>query len=608
MGTWVAPSLAMRSLSSLALAAIFVPAIALAQTPPADGGMCATGPFDPAGDLCHYLGGVFDAVPTEADRCVDAPPSRTNPAHFTGTFTLDGPFTISESALDEKYRGVKIGKFGTTDVVLPTGGTHNVRDMHYALGDGKVGMRIIPVSDDGSVINENGEEVDGHEVMDDFLRKEMKIGASTPIFTLIAYLHPEEHNGTLPQLAKEMVKTEGGQTHLGAYIGGGNTRNAPGTYHNKKWGNSGYPATVQVVSLEGVSQSTLNRNAVTALEILNNGVVFPADYKEDQYKTVNLKETLGFYKGWIEDEARLRNDPAWATYCAEHQTIVTNIALNVPHNEKAFQEIWGEADGKALFAKAKEKYKAATGKSLKETKFEPLWKKDGIANPAAETEIGKGLAWAPQTTADLVANFVETYASWPDVGGPASASMVLGFKETIQGRMGVSDADYMKIALPVINKIMMAEALTQDFRSRDYADYVKQKTGELYVAVGGKPEDFAPGGTIDPAKMALAKAMTTGLGGSAAKVVANSGLCKDQAWAWMRKSMAPELAAARTTAVTDPSKVQFYSPPAITHRIAAGMHPHNPRVTIREVATAVDGREVILKNSTPPTPAVGPGG
>lgn len=49
-------------------------------------------------------------------------------------------------------------------------------------------------------------------------------------------------------------------------------------------------------------------------------------------------------------------------------------------------------------------------------------------------------------------------------------------------------------------------------------------------------------------------------------------------------------------------KVQFYSPPAITHRIAAGMHPGNPRVTIREVATALDGAEVILK------PAVGPGG
>ena len=593
----------------LTIAALLVPGLALAQPAPSttDGAMCIPSPLDPAGALCSALGGVFDAVPVDADRCVDTPPSRTNPAHFRGTFTLDGPYTFTESALDEKYDGVKIGKFGTTDVVLPTGGVNNVRDMHYELGDGEVGMRLIPVSDDGTVISPDGQEVAGHEVMDDFLRKEMEIGSSAPIFTLIAYLHPEEHNGTLPQLAKEMVKTELGQTHLGAYIGEGETRNAPGNYHNRRWGNSGYPATVQVLSMEGVHQSTLNRNAVTALEILNDGVVFPPDYKEDQYKTVNLKETLGFYKGWLEDEERLRNDPAWATYCAEHQTIVTNVALNVPHNEDSFVEIWGEEDGKRLFALAKEKYRAATGKALKETRFEPLWKKDGITDPANETEVGKGLAWAPMTTADILVGFVETYASWPDVGAAASASMVLGFKDTITERMGAGDEDYLKLALPVINKMVMAEALTVDFRTADYAEYVKKKTAELYVAVGGKVEDFAPGGTIDPRKMALAKAMTTGLAGNAAKVIANSGVCKDQAWAWMRRAIAPELAAARATAVTDPSKVQFYSPPAITHRIASGTHPHNPHVRIREVATAVDGRELRRKSDdTPPPPAPAP--
>lgn len=577
-------------LRRLALAALLLaPVTALAQ-PVTDGAMCG-GPEDPLGLLCRSLGDVFDAVPVEADRCVDEPLVRTNPAHHKGTFTLAGDYTITKAALDEKYKGVKLGKFGTTDVVLPGGGTHNVRDMHYDLGDGKVGMRIIPVSDTVP---------DGNKMMDDFIRKEMKLGSRDEIFSLIAYLHPEEHNGTLPQLAKEMVKTEGGQTHLGAYIGKGRTRNAPGNYHGNKWGVEGYPATVQVVSLEGVDQKTLNRNGVQALEILNNGVVFPADYKEDQYKTVNLKETLGFYKGWIEDEQRLRDDPAWATYCAEHLTIATNVMLNVPHNEKAFQEIWGEQEGKALFAKAKTKYREATGKDLRETSFEPLWKKDGITNPAGETEIGKGLAWAPQTTADIMTNFVETYASWPDVGSAASASMILGFKDTINGRMGTTDADFMALALPVINKMVMAEALTTDFRAVPFEEYVKNKTAELYVAVGGKPADFAPGGTIDPAKMGLAKSMTTGLTSQAPKIVANSGVCKDQAWAWMRKAIAPELAKARATAVSDPSKVQFYSPPAITHRVASSMHPRNPRVTIREVATAVDAAEVERKPTAPP--------
>ncbi len=562
----------------------------------ADGALCPP-PGDPLADLCRSLSGVFDAVPVEEDRCVDTPLARNNPAHFKGEFTLAGPYTLTSEALAEKYKGVKLGKFGSTDVQLPTGGSNNVRDMHYALGDGKIGMRLLPVSDDSTVIDPDGRAVPGHQVMDGFLRETMGIGPDAPIFSLIAYLHPEEHSGTLAQLAKETVKTEMGETHLGAYIGNGETRNSPEGYHNRRWGNRGYPATVQIVSMEGTDQATLNQNGLNALEILNKGVKFPPDYKEDLYKTVNLKETLAFYKGWIEDEERLRNDPAWATYCAEHQTIVTNVMLNVPHNEKAFQEIWGEGEGKALFAKAKQKFRAATGRDLVETDFQPLWKKEGIANPAAEEAIGRGLAWAPQTTADIVVNFVETYASWPDVGAAASASMVVGFKDVVKDRMGVTDAAYLALATPIVNKMLIAEALTQDFRNADYAEYVKKKTAELYVAFGGKPADFAPGGTVNPQIMTLATSMTTGLRSQGATIVAESGLCKDQAWAWMRKAIAPELAAARATAVSDPTKVQFYSPPAVTHRIASGMHPRNPNVTIREVATAVDGAELKLKSA-----------
>lgn len=590
--------------AALSLVALLVPASAFAQ--PVDGSSCPP-PSDPLSALCRSLSDVFDTVPVEADRCVNTPIARSNPAHFKGTFSMEGPYTIKSSALTDKYRGVKIGNFGTTDVQLPTGGSNNVRDMHYKLEDGKVGLRPIPVSDTGKVTAPDGTQVDGNVVMDDFLREKMGLGKSDPIFAFIAYLHPEEHNGTLSQLAKEMVKTEGGQTHLGAYIGKGATRNSPETYHNKVWGNAGYPATVQILSMKDTSQKTLNQNAVNALEILNKGVVFPSDYKNDVYKTVNLKETLSFYKGWIEDEARLRNDPAWATYCAEHQTIVANIALNVPHNEAAFQKIWGATEGAELFAKAKAKYRAATGKELKETDFEPLYEKDGIADPKNEAAIGKGLAWAPQTTADIVLNFTETYASWPDVGAPASAAMVLGFKDTVKERMGIDDATYMNLALPLINKMVMSEALTQDFRTVPFEAYAQKKTAELYVAVGGKPTDFAPGGTIDPQLLGLAKAMTTGLVGQAPRIVANSGLCKEEAWAWMRKAIAPELAAARATAVSDPSKVQFNSPPAVTHRVASGMHPSNPNISITEVATAMDGAELELRAPATPAPA-GPNG
>src|SRR2546429_42288 len=108
--------------------------------------------------------------------------------------------------------------------------------------------------------------------------------------------------------------------------------------------------------------------------------------------------------------------------------------------------------------------------------FEPLWKKDGITDPANDTKVGDGLGWAPESTADLVVNFMETYASFPDVGAPTSAATLLGFKDIITGRMGISDADYMKIAMPVINKMFVADALTNDFSRVPFDAYLKQKT------------------------------------------------------------------------------------------------------------------------------------
>ena len=80
-----------------------------------------------------------------------------------------------------------------------------------------------------------------HEVVDDFLRKEMGLGPNDPVFALIDYIHPEMHAGTIKDLAGSMLKTEGGNTHMGAYVGKGRTTNSPETYHNNQWQVKGYP-------------------------------------------------------------------------------------------------------------------------------------------------------------------------------------------------------------------------------------------------------------------------------------------------------------------------------------------------------------------------------
>ena len=44
--------------------------------------------------------------------------------------------------------------------------------------------------------------------------------------------------------------------------------------------------------------------------------------------------------------------------------------------------------------------------------------------------------------------------------------------------------------------------------------------------------------------------------------------------------------------MTDPSKTELYSPPAVTNRIVNGIHEKSSLVSVRVVATAVDASEV----------------
>jgi hypothetical protein len=558
---------------------------------------------------------------------VKPPPAATVtnvvPMHFTGPVTFEGA-KLKAEALTGSYRGVDPAKFGMTEVKLPqmdgTTKTVVVRDMHYDLGDGKVGMRLVPVKDGDPAANKQ---------MDDYLRKEMGLKPNEPIWGLIAYIHPEEHTGDLKQLGTEMVKTEMGTTHLGAYLGGARTTNSPENYHNSSWSVKGYPANVQMVSLQGVAQGELNKNLVAADTVLNKGVKFPPDYKNDVMQTVDLNTTLQFYRDWIKDEPYLKTDPAWATYCAEHKTIVTNVGLNVPHNAESFKEIFGADEGPALWDKFKTKFQEANNRpftAADETHFEPLWKKEGLTaaqirpTTLAEHDAyvaarydgslangtytgfkplppGEAMAWKPETTSELVKNFMETYASFKDVGGYASAATMLGFKDVICPRMGIDDKTYIGNAMPIINKVMVAEAMARaPGDAAGYAKWQEGATAGLYLAFGGKKEDLAPGGTPDAARMGLAKLSMQGAAAAQAQVaqVATQPADKrnDLAYGWMRGAIQTDLDRARQVMVADAKHTEMYSPPAITNRVANGIVDHNKFVTVKVLCTAVDASEV----------------
>ncbi len=576
-------------------------------------------------------------TPTRTRRTRD--PKSRNVAHSRLPYTMEGEYVLDPDVSTSKYNGVSYDKFGSTNVMLPDGNptsptfgklvpVNTVRDLHYALERDsrgvakKVGIRAIPISEPHFDLAP-GAQIDpskpGSHLMDQFLREYMNLGPNDPIFATIVYLHPEKHTGDIKQLASEALKTEHGQTHLGMYMGKGFTRNSPETYHSRGWHVGGYPATVQVISMQGTDQATLNRNGQIASGILNKGVQFPSDYKNDVYQTVTLGRTLAFYRGWLENDPKLRNEDAWKTYCAEHVTIVTNIMLNVPHNEGSFTEIWG-ADGPALFALAKSAYKASSGEELTQTFFEPLWKKEGIQNPTQlgigdvvnTKDIGPGLAWPPQHNSDLVRNFIEVYASWPDVGAAASASALLGFKEVIIKRMlnteqspelvkAEADAlskSYDALAIPVITKMFVYEAMTKR-NIYQLRQYVQTAEPTLYVAIGGKPQDLAPGGTVDPARMGLVKLIKAEVYTQRSKIISKAlrGTSVAMAYHWFKMSIQREVRLAREVNVSNPDKIARYnSPPAVTHRVASRLHPINKFVTIEEVATAFEANELITKD------------
>lgn len=567
-----------------------------------------TGPGNVLGVLTGNVGGAKKAG--------------LNPLRHDKDNTFDGPWRLTADVLSDRYNDVDHGDFGTTAVELPGGGTYVSNDMVYDLENGEVGMHLIPVADNGESIALGDKTVEGHALMDAHLRKEMGLKDDDPIFALIAYVHPEEHSGDLKALAKDMVKTEMGATHMGAYVGKGVTSNSPESYHNRQWEVGGYPANVQVISLDGVPQAELNKNALYVDAALNEGVKFPPDYKNDKFRTIDLNTTLMFYRDWMLGADYLRTDPSWKTYCAEHKTIMANVMLNVPHNLDSFKEVFGEQDGQAMWDTFTANFESKNGRQFTaadETHFEPLWKKEGLSaediRPFDKADYdaydkarhdgaldsftgprplapGKGMAWAPETTADLVNDFLETYVPVREVGGPLAATALMGFKDVVQGRMGLSDADFFQTAVPVMNKMMIADAMMH----AEDPGYAKKAAAHLYLGFGGNMADLAPGGQPDAAKMGLVEQCLQGVKDKLGDILmsdrGDAAARKQAADAWLQKAIQPDLARARKLAVSDPGKTQFYSPPAVSHRVAIGLHESSPFVNVRTVATAVDASEV----------------
>lgn len=210
-----------------------------------------------------------------------------------------------------------------------------MRDFHYHLGNGRVGVRPVPyalprtaanlptyhkpldplVEETVSVPGANGgpgADVHGAREMDSYLCGVSGLGPDEQIWAYLSYTHPEHWFQRLGPPANDLDqvimlhKIQNGHTHLGVYIGQGRARNAPTDYQEMAITPKGYPSSLSTIELKGVPVRVTNANLRIVEEILDRargGAVFPPEYAFDWYETVTLADHLAFYHAWL--------DPNW---------------------------------------------------------------------------------------------------------------------------------------------------------------------------------------------------------------------------------------------------------------------------------------------------------
>jgi hypothetical protein len=202
------------------------------------------------------------------------------------------------------------------------------------------------------------------------------------------------------------------------------------------------------------------------------------------------------------------------------------------------------------------------------------------------------------------------------------------------------DDTFLNYALPVVNKINAADALTAGIQSEaDLKQFVAKRTAELFVAYGGKKElipvvqsSLKADGSIDQAKLVaglqgagvpqaelqktakkvgtawgLAGASTAGIAKDAATVL-RCGLDPSKpesrmtAYNWLRREIAPILGVAHEQSVAQ-GKTARYWPPAILQRATDDQVPKNLNVDFFVIGTAFDGSELQFKGQPGLIPA-----
>jgi hypothetical protein len=356
-------------------------------------------------------------------------------------------------------------------------------------------------------------------------------------------------------------------------------------------------------------------------------------------------------------EDYLMTDTSWYFYCAANKLTVLNIALNLPHNEKAFQEVYGETEGSALWTQFLNRYTNATGFDFyyypgMETDFVPLWKQEGlqpcdiipftieqyneydkhrrkgtIYNGPAPVMPPNAVVCSAQATADIVNEFIQIYADPYDAGPLSTVAVLWGFMPPVLQRTGISETEYLNYTLVIFQLLVYsdarANAATVPAESWSQSQWFWGTYQALVTIFGGTAKTTAAASasvqqnTIavnalveQDLKLDSVVAQTINQPPNPQMLAVFSLLKVILQWdeimkggvisaadayvEFMQAAQAP-FHEAEGVVVTKPKKIQYNILPAAFNVISNGLYSKNDLVNIETICTAVDVSEIELK-------------
>lgn len=422
----------------------------------------------------------------------------------------------------------------------------------------------------------------------------------------------------------------------------------------------GYPCNIHTVSIKGIDQAVFNQNCQLVDLILGNGIQFPGNYESSMFRPVFINAALMFYRDWLYQETYLFQDTTWYFYCAANKLTVLNIACNLPHNPTAFKEIYGEKEGEALWNQFLLRYTNATGFPFdyypnQQTDFTPLWKLQGLTPQqiipftkeqydAYDAYRRKGAPYtgpmpvlpptavicSPQQTADVINEFIQIYADPYDAGALTTIGVLAAFVKPITQRLGITPLAYLSYTVGLFQKLVYSDARQfavdpnkpswdkSTWFQATYTTLVKMfSTGESnqpspdvvtnldiaffqdLVKENPSVEDFVSKNmdkfSSQPALLASFCMLTVVVNWN--EIQQSPILTREEAYINFMQSSEGDFLKAEHLVVTSATGIQDNIMPAAFNLISNGLYKANEWVTIETICTAVDIKELQLKES-----------